>query len=450
MFGSLKKKLKDAIDKVSGRLAKEPLEKKPEYKEPVVEEELQSQPALKEKAMEKPEHALKEEPMIKKPEPDEPLIEETMPLKEPVESEPVTKEPALEEHKPIDKPEHALKEEPIEKPKPIEKQEPAKPPKEGVSEEIKLIEEKTIDKPEHALKEEPQPVVKKEKRGLFRKITEKELTEDDIDKILPELQKTLLANDVALEVVDKILNEMKNILKGKSVGRRSIEAVIKNSLKDAISSAMEQEDINLVETVKNSKKPFVMLFLGFNGTGKTTSLAKIASLLKDNNLSSVMVAADTFRAASIEQIQEHADSLGIKLIKQQYGADPAAVVFDGIKYAEAHKIKAVLCDSAGRSHSNVNLMDELEKITRVNKPDMKILVLDSLTGNDIYDQAHLFDKAVGVDAVILTKADVYDKGGAALSVAHTLKKPIIFLATGQGYEDLLPFDAEKIAEQLFN
>lgn len=178
----------------------------------------------------------------------------------------------------------------------------------------------------------------------------------------------------------------------------------------------------------------------------TTTLAKLAHKFK--HFKPVLAAGDTFRAASIEQLEEHGRRLGVKVIKHRYGADSAAVIFDAVKHAKAASSKLVLADTAGRSHANVNLMDELKKVIRVNKPDLKVLVLDALAGNDIYDQARLFDQTVGVDAVILTKADVYDKGGAALSAAYTLKKPILFLGVGQEYKDLQPFDAKKIVESL--
>jgi len=178
----------------------------------------------------------------------------------------------------------------------------------------------------------------------------------------------------------------------------------------------------------------------------TTTLAKLAYKFKKFN--PIFAAGDTFRAASIEQLEEHGRRLGVEVVKHRYGADSAAVIFDARKHAEAIGSKLVLADTAGRSHANTNLMEELGKVMRVNKPDLKVLVLDALTGNDIYDQANMFDKTVGIDAVILTKADVYEKGGAALSAAYALKKPILFLGVGQEHKDLQPFDAKKIVENL--
>ena len=185
-----------------------------------------------------------------------------------------------------------------------------------------------------------------------------------------------------------------------------------------------------------------------NGSGKTTTIAKIAKLLQENRLKVVIAASDTFRAAAIHQLQEHADRLGVKLIKHDYGSDPAAVAFDAIKYAEAHGIDVVLIDTAGRLHSNVNLMAEMEKVARVAKPDLKIFVGESITGNDCVEQARSFNNAIGIDGIILAKADVDEKGGAAISVSYVTKKPILYLGTGQEYDDLEPFSAEAVVDSL--
>jgi len=188
----------------------------------------------------------------------------------------------------------------------------------------------------------------------------------------------------------------------------------------------------------------VICFVGVNGSGKTTSIAKVAKFLQNNGLSVVLAAADTFRAAAIDQLQLHADKLGVKLIRQDYGSDPAAVAFDAIKHAEANRKDVVLIDTAGRLHSNINLMDEMKKIMRVAKPDLKLFVGESITGNDCVEQAKHFNVAVGIDGIILAKADVDEKGGAAISVSYVTQKPILFLGVGQEYEDLQEFDKEKL------
>ncbi|MBR9682519.1 MAG: signal recognition particle-docking protein FtsY, partial [Candidatus Aenigmarchaeota archaeon] len=246
---------------------------------------------------------------------------------------------------------------------------------------------------------------------------------------------------------EKIVDDLRKALVGKSVKRREIEKIVKETLENSLKEIMNIDAIDIVEKVK-TKKPYVIIFVGFNGVGKTMSIAKLGNMLKANGLSVVFAAADTWRAAALEQLEVHGKNLGIKVIKQDYGSDPAAVIFDAVKHAKAKDIDVVLADTAGRSHANVNLSEELKKICRVNTPDMKILVVDVLTGNDTVDQAKMFNDSVGVDALILTKADVYDKGGALLSATHTIQKPIIFLGIGQDYGDMEPYDPKTIIKRL--
>jgi fused signal recognition particle receptor len=210
-------------------------------------------------------------------------------------------------------------------------------------------------------------------------------------------------------------------------------------------------DLTMLAKQKSEQKsgPVVIVFLGFNGSGKTTSLAKVGDWLKEKGFSVVFAAADTFRAAAEEQLEEHAAKIGVKVIKHRYGADPAAVIFDAIEHAKANGIDFVLADTAGRAHTNKNLMDQMQKIIKVNKPDLKILVIDSLTGNDAVLQARMFNE-VGVDGLIFTKVDVNEKGGAILSVTHELKKPILFLALGQTYKDFKRFDANEFVNLLLS
>lgn len=224
-----------------------------------------------------------------------------------------------------------------------------------------------------------------------------------------------------------------------------MRTVLKNKLIDSL----RQKEFDFLKFVKNKikeQKVCTILFFGFNGSGKTTTIAKIGYLLLKQKIPVVFAAADTFRAAAIEQISIHAKKLKINVVKHKYGGDPAAVVFDAKKHAETIK-GVVLADTAGRLHSDKNLIEELNKIVRVNKPDLKILVLDSLTGNDILEQIEKFGK-VGFDGLILTKLDVNEKGGALLSVKEKTDKPILFLGTGQEYKDLEKYNAEKIVKKL--
>ncbi|MFC1698313.1 signal recognition particle-docking protein FtsY, partial [Nanoarchaeota archaeon] len=197
-------------------------------------------------------------------------------------------------------------------------------------------------------------------------------------------------------------------------------------------------------------KPFVICFVGVNGSGKTTSIAKFAHMLKENNFKSTIAASDTFRAAAIQQLEEHGKNLGIKVIKHDYGSDAAAVAFDAVKYAEAKELDVVLIDTAGRLHSNVNLMDEMKKIVRVAQPDFKIFVGESITGNDCVEQAKKFNEASELNGIILSKADIDEKGGAAISISYVTGKPILYLGVGQEYGDLEPFDKDKLLESIFS
>ncbi|MEM5801676.1 MAG: signal recognition particle-docking protein FtsY [Candidatus Aenigmatarchaeota archaeon] len=286
---------------------------------------------------------------------------------------------------------------------------------------------------------------------IIKKITEIEITEKTLDEVFEEMEIELLQADVAVEVIEKIKADMKKNLVGKNIKKSKLEQEIRESLRKTLYDAVNTPKIDLEEIVKNAKKngkPALLVFLGFNGAGKTTTLAKVANWFLSKKYTCVFAAGDSFRAASIEQLEEHANKLKINIIKHQYGADPAAVIFDAVKHAQAKNIDVVLADTAGRAHTNKNLMDQLEKIVRVNKPDLKILVLDSMTGNDIINQCRMFDQSVGVDAIILTKNDVSNKGGSIISAAYVLKKPILFLGNGQEYKDLEEYKPEKIVNNL--
>lgn len=317
-------------------------------------------------------------------------------------------------------------------------------------EEVKEAVEEVTEGAKGSISEKEIPSEKTEKKSIFhgltKNITEKKLSEEEIEKILAELRKALLENDVAVDVAEKLSDEVKHGLTGKNVKRGDVEKIIRESLKMSMLDVLGQEKIDIEAMIKD--RPLLVVFFGFNGVGKTTTIAKVASRYKKYR--TVIAAGDTFRAASIEQLEEHSKKVGVDIVKHKYGSDSAAVIYDAVKHAAAIGSKLVLADTAGRSHSNVNLMDELKKVVRVNKPDLKILVLDSITGNDIVDQSKLFNEAVGVDAIILTKADVYEKGGAALSASHTIKKPILFLGTGQNYDDLVEFKPEEIVKSLLD
>ncbi|NCO97211.1 MAG: signal recognition particle-docking protein FtsY [Candidatus Aenigmarchaeota archaeon CG_4_10_14_0_8_um_filter_37_24] len=282
-----------------------------------------------------------------------------------------------------------------------------------------------------------------------KKITEKKISENDLSAMLEDLELSLLEADVALEVSDKIKEDLKKALIGKDVKRTQAKKIVEETIRKSLLEILDVPKIDLEKVVKQNH-PCLIIFLGFNGSGKTTTLAKIGSKLQKKKYSCVFAAGDSFRSAAIEQLEEHGDKLGIKVIKHKYGADSAAVIYDAVEHAKAKGIDVVLADTAGRMHTNQNLMDELKKIDRVDKPHLKLLVIDSITGNDAVEQARKFDEAVRIDGVILTKIDVNTKGGAILSVCKILGKPIVALGVGQEYKDLKEFDREEFVGNLLN
>ena len=292
-----------------------------------------------------------------------------------------------------------------------------------------------------------------EKSGILSFVSHKTISEKDIDDILFELEMALLEGDVALEVAEKIVSSVKEDLVGRKIRRRSdVADFTKEALKNAISEILNVETPDINELLLNSREtgePLKLMFVGINGTGKTTTIAKVATHFIEKGYTPVIAAADTFRAGAIEQITHHADKIGVKIIKHQKGADPAAVAFDAVAHARAKGKELVLVDTAGRMQTNTNLMDEMKKIKRVIKPDMILFVGDALTGNDAVEQAQKFDDAVGVNGIILTKADADAKGGAALSIGYVIQKPILFLGLGQSYGDIMEFKPEWMVEQIF-
>ncbi len=291
--------------------------------------------------------------------------------------------------------------------------------------------------------------------SLAKAVSEKKLSDKDLDDSLFNFQLALMESDVAQNVVETVTADLKKQLLGMSVERsKDIQEVVKEKLRGEVFSILSQVgDVDVINQVKQSRakgEPFKILFLGINGTGKTTTVAKFANFMKTNGFSVVIAAGDTHRAGAIEQVTEHANRISAKVVAQRYGADPAAVARDGVLYAKAHHIDVVLIDSAGRMQTNQNLMEEMSKIVRVVSPDLKIFIGDSLAGNDAVSQAELFSKYTGFDGAILTKVDADSKGGAALSIAYTTKRPILFLGVGQGYDDLKRFDARSFADSLVN
>lgn len=456
MFKFLKDKFKKAVDGFSKK-AEEEVTKPSEEEIAKATQEEKFVKKTKDSVDSKKEKKSQEKPEIKKEKKTEKTISKEEPKQKTPEEKPVQEIP--EKEKP-------------QKPKVTETQESKEAEKtptevEEVDSEEKVQEvvqkEKKVEVPEEpAVVEEPkteEPVSEKQEieekqtsqtpekpKGIFSSIKESftkvQLTEDKFEDLFWDLEMSLLENNVAVEVIEKIKEDLKKTLTEGKVTRKGLAELIEESLRASVEELFE-EPFDLVQKVQE-KKPYVIAFVGVNGSGKTTTLAKIANMFQENNLGVVMAAADTFRAAAIDQLQSHANTLGIKLISQGYGADPAAVAYDAIEHAKAKDIDVVMIDTAGRLHSNNNLMAELEKVIRVAKPDLKIFIGESITGNDCVEQAQQFDQKVGIDAIILSKADIDEKGGAAISVSYVTKKPILYLGTGQSYGDLEVFDKERI------
>ncbi len=441
MFKFLKEKLKGAISKFTKKVeieakaegpAKEETEQKEEAQKKEIKE-ISAERVILVKAGEKPKEETKGEEEIQEPE-EKKLIEEMeAEIRETKEEMPEIKA-----------------EEKIEETKKLEGQE-FREQKTEVEEKKGFFE--TLENSNRNFRRAQKHAPRFSAGSFFDKIKEKitttKISYEKFEGLFSDLELALMENNVAFEVIEKIKYDLGKNLVEKPIKRNRVEEAIGNSLKNSIEELFKVEKIDLLERIKaKDEKPFIIAFFGINGSGKTTTIAKIADLLKNNSLSCVLAASDTFRAASIEQLQIHADKLGIKLIKHDYGSDPAAVSFDAIKHAQAKNIDVVLIDTAGRLHNQANLMQELKKIVNVTKPDLKLFVGESIAGNDCTEQAQKFNEVIGIDGIILTKADVDEKGGAAVSVSYVTKKPIMYLGVGQEYSDLKEFEPNLIVEGL--
>ena len=273
-----------------------------------------------------------------------------------------------------------------------------------------------------------------------------------MEDVLDDLEIVLLQSDVALPVIERIRRDVRKDLTGRKLRwGADLESAVRQSLEGSVRSVFAKPPFDLTERIRTSPaRTFVILFVGVNGTGKTTTVAKIAGRLRDQGLSVAIAAGDTFRAGAIEQLLVHGERLGIRVVRQQEGSDPAAVAFDAIQHAKAKGVDAVLVDTAGRQHTNENLIEEAKKIRRVAQPALTLFVGDALSGNDVVEQAKLFQSSLGIDGVVLTKLDADTKGGASLSLTFVTGKPIVLVGTGQGYQDIAPFDPDAMVRRLFD
>lgn len=286
----------------------------------------------------------------------------------------------------------------------------------------------------------------KVKKKIRRKA---EIKEKDLTKLLEDLELSLLSVDVSLELTEKLKQNIKQELVGKKVkAKEDLAQVTWNSIRSTIKEELREPEKYLDEEAQEKEEPYVVMFVGPNGHGKTTTIAKVSHLLQEKGMETVLAAADTFRAASIEQLQNWTDKLDTKLIKHDYGADPAAVCYDAKNHAESKDKQVVLIDTAGRSELDKNLMNQLEKIKKVVKPDKTIYVTEAVAGNTAVKQADEFNQKIGLDGFILTKTDTDAKGGCLLSISSKVKKPIYYIGTGQELKDLKEFKKQWFLEKI--
>jgi len=359
-------------------------------------------------------------------------------------------------------PELAAKEEPVEET--VQEVKVESPKTEPVHEEeaeieIEEPEEKKVDAPIKKVQEEPKH--KKEdviKLSLTTKIKSAflgtiKLSEPEINNFLEILKVSMLESDVSYSTTEEFIDDLQSKLKEKQINSKKIREEITSTVRASLFSVLYKGDAVsiddfLVKRRESKELPVKVLFLGPNGAGKTTTIAKIAHRFKSRGSSVVLSASDTFRAAAIEQIEHHAKKIGVPVIKSTYGADPASIAFDAIAYAKAHNADIVLIDSAGRQETNKSLINEVQKIVRVSKPDITVFVGESTSGNQIAEQIKEFHKFVKIDGIILTKLDCDAKGGGALSISHTTGIPILFFGVGEGYDAIIPYNPNYIVDAI--
>jgi fused signal recognition particle receptor len=277
---------------------------------------------------------------------------------------------------------------------------------------------------------------------------------EGLDTLLEELEWVLLESDISSDAVSAVIDALRNTLVGARLRKgadlsKVLEASLKRALQNLLSAGYWDFDASVQSFVDKGDLPVVVMMVGVNGTGKTTTAAKIAHRLQSRGLSVIAAAGDTFRAGAIQQLESHCENLGIRCISSQRGGDAAAVVRDAIDSAKAKNIDVVLVDTAGRMQNKTNLMKELNKVRRIANPHLTLFVGDALAGNDAVDQARMFQEIMKFDGAVLTKMDTDAKGGAGLSIAFATGRPIVFAGVGQGYDDLLQFEPTWLLDQLF-
>ncbi len=423
MFDFLKKKISNFVDKVAG---------KKEEPEKAVEK-----PA---KEIKKPE-PVRKAPAVRKPE----RKPEAKPAERPEKARPEEPEEALKEEIAVEVEEKA-EEKPREEPKKVEPEKEEKPEKKEAKAQPVKVEKEEPKEVEVKTPKVELGIVSKVKSMLSREV---EITADDVKDTLDSLELELIEGDVSIEIAEMITSELREKIIGSRVEKSKLNAFMKKQITDVLRDTMTTGDeFDIIERIKEKERPVKILFLGINGSGKTTTIAKIAHLLMKNGFTVVLAGADTFRAAAIEQLQVHADRLGVRMIKRDYGSDPTSVAYDAVSHAKAHGIDVVLVDTAGRQETNINLMNELKKIQRVIEPDIKLYIGESIGGTAVIEQVRSFNSEIGVDGIVLTKIDCDAKGGTVISAAKSSGVPIVLIGTGQKYDDVEIFDADRIIKRI--
>ncbi len=297
--------------------------------------------------------------------------------------------------------------------------------------------------------------LEKTKKSFLDKLSHAVVGKSTIDDdVLDSLEETLLTSDVGVDTTLEIINRIKTrVARDKYVGIKELNRLLCEEIADMLSQKVDGSE---VEDIKNSQYPYVILVVGVNGVGKTTTIAKLAYLFKKSGLKVMLGAADTFRAAAIEQLQFWGDKVGVPVVKQQMGSDPASVAFDTLNSAVANEADVVIIDTAGRLHNKVALMNELTKIKNVAKkvipsaPNEVLLVLDGSTGQNAFEQARQFSQATEVNSLAITKLDGTAKGGVVIGISNMLKVPVKYIGLGEKLDDLQPFNRKEFVESLFN
>jgi fused signal recognition particle receptor len=277
--------------------------------------------------------------------------------------------------------------------------------------------------------------------NLVEKVSTTTLTGPEVESLLQDFYLQLVAADVAVETADAVVEGLRQRLKEFRIPRFSdkremVKDVLKSTLSTVIKTASIQDVLKTAEERRKSGRPVVIMFVGPNGSGKTSTVVKLAHYLRKKGYSAILASADTFRAGAIEQLETLGEKAGFLVVSQQYGADPAAVAVDAINKAASLRANFVIIDTAGRTEVDRGLLEEMRKIKRVAKPDYVIYIGDALAGNVAVNQARMFDEVVGVDFVVLAKLDADAKGGSAVSISHATGKPLLFVCTGQELDDL--------------